>query len=577
MAPIDPDVAEALTQRRFVLMAEQVHSLRWSSVGLSAVIALVAWQAVPLPWVLAWFGLALLVFGLRARWLTQQAARPATAAASKVRGAVWWNAVLGLSYGLSAGFMLLLDQTMAAVLTTVVVSAAAGAVAISGPLLPVYLAYTLCVMVPFAAIWAVIGGVLGLGLAMLMLMFVSLQYRFAHRVSELFTESFLIRRENELLVGQLMVARDQADAASVAKTRFLAAASHDLRQPLHALSLQSSALLLDPHAADTPVIAAAIAESIEDVSTLLESLLDISKLDAGTMTADMRPIQLSRMLDSLGRSFSPWCESKGLRFELQSVPGVIAVTDPMLLERVLRNLVDNAIKFTPAGVICLSLTVQPDHFEVCVSDTGVGIDSELQAKVFDEFYQINRHAHGHAQGLGLGLSIVSRLAQLLELTVALTSIPGEGTRVCLRMARATAELLPAAAPPAVVFSGELFGVRVLVLDDEPANCAGMSTLLTRLGCTVASAGTIADARAQTRSFAPSIVLSDYRLGDEINGIEAIKLLRADSPDLLALLITGDTAPESLRAARDSGLDLLHKPVSLDQLKRALSVLVRASV
>ena len=329
-------VAEDLLQRRFALMATQVLELKGSFLLTILVIAIVAWQAVPLPLVLAWFSLALLVFAMRARWLVRHVALVQEAATVKVRTAVRWNAALGLVFGASALSLVWLDTTMSAVLTTIVVSTAAGAVAISGPLLPVYLAYTVGIMGPFALAWLSIGSALGVGLALLMGTFVSIQYRFALKVSQMFTESFMIRRENEILVGQLTLARDQADAASHAKTRFLAAASHDLRQPLHALSLQSSALLLDPHAQDTPTIAAAMAESIQDVSTLLDSLLDISKLDAGILLADKRPVHLSRLLDALGRSFSLGVEEKGLRFELHNPTGQIAVTDPILLERVLR-------------------------------------------------------------------------------------------------------------------------------------------------------------------------------------------------------------------------------------------------
>lgn len=570
-------VNDELMQRRFELMVAQVVAVRWSFVFLIFVVAAVGWQSVPPQWVLCWLATALIVFGLRTRWLTRHAAMPKEPSREKVRIAVLWNAALGLAFGLSATFMLSLSQTMSAVLTTIVVSAAAGSVAISGPLLPVYLAFTLGIMFPFAAVWAASGGVLGIGLALLMGTFVSVQYRFARKVSQTFTESFLIRLENEQLVAQLTAARDRADASSIAKTRFLAAASHDLRQPLHALSLQSSALMLDPHADDTPQIAAAIAESIQDVSALLDSLLDISKLDAGTLQADMRPIQLSRMLEALGRSFGPWIESKGLNFELRAPQGQLAITDPILLERVLRNLVDNAIKFTPAGTITLSLTVAAEHLDLAVGDTGIGIPLDLQSKVFDEFFQINRYAQGHTQGLGLGLSIVSRLAQLLGMSVHLMSHPGDGTTVRLRLPISGLKVSHVEAAPATAPADlrGLQGLRVLVLDDEPAISLGMAKLLRRLGCEVATASTVAEALSQAASFSPRIVLADYRLGDEATGIDAIERLRVEHPGLQALLLSGDTAPHRLREASESGLQLLHKPASLDQLKRALAGLAPA--
>lgn len=570
----DPQhLADALTLRRFGIMVAQVHTARWPFVATSCVMAMLATRAVPLPLVGGWLVAVLAVFALREVWLSRQAANMEISAARKVRGALVSNLALGAGYGLSAGFMLVLDQTTSAVLTTIAVSSAAGAVAISGTLPRVYLAYTLGIMIPFAAVWAFDGTLLGVALAVLMGMFLTLQYRFAQKVSETFNESFLIRRENEVLVAQLMVARDQADAASVAKTRFLAAASHDLRQPMHALSMQSGALLRNPHAEDTPAIAAAIAKAISDVNALLNSLLDISKLDAGTLLADRRPIHLSRMLESLGRSFRISVESHGLRFELDVVSEQIAITDPILLERVLRNLVDNAIKFTPHGVVRLSMVRLPDHCELSVSDTGVGIPAEAQTKVFDEFYQIDRYAQGHMQGLGLGLSIVSRLSDLLGMSVALDSTLDVGTTVTLRIPCNEGNHQPAAPIADADVGVDLTGLRVLVLDDDPSICGAVAMLLRAEGCEVATALTTAEARATAKVFEPTVVLVDYRLGSADNGIAAIAQLRDDRPGLLALLISGDTGRDRLREARDSGLQLLHKPVPPEQLKRALAALI----
>lgn len=575
-APVPSSDAETeeLMQRRFSLMAAQVASLRWTFLMVIIFVIALAWNAVPKQFLLGWFFTSMLVFALRMNWLNRHAKRALEPAAHKVKRAIVWNALLGLMLGASALFMLWLDQTLSAVLTTIIVSTAAGAVAISGPLLPVYLAYTLGIMLPFAAMWSVQGGPLGIGLAVLMATFVSLQYRFARKVNDTFTESFLIRRENEHLIGQLTQARDEATSASRAKTRFLAAASHDLRQPLHALSLQASALLIDPHAGDTPQIAADISKQIENVSTLLDSLLDISKLDAGTLAADKRPIHLSRLLDSLAKSFGPWVEEKnGLRFVFHNSPDQIAVTDPVLIERILRNLVDNAIKFTSTGSITMTLEKKKGMLELSVTDSGVGIAPELQARVFEEFYQIDRHAHGHTRGLGLGLSIVSRLSGLLGMGVKLSSSPGQGTTVSLQLPVDPAAEVPPIAPVLVTLASDLRGLRVLVLDDEPAICTAMTTLLRRLGCEALSANTIAEARSLAASFGPRVLLTDYRLEDDYNGVDAVAQLRANHPQILALLISGDTAPERLREADASGLCLLHKPVSLGQLKQALSTLI----
>lgn len=575
-----PALTEALTRRRFEIMVAQVKSMRWPFVLISGVMAMVAARAVPVPVVVAWFVAVLLAFLLREFWLSRQLADPAVAATQMVRGSVISNLAIGVGYGLTAAFMLVLDETASAVLTTIAVSTAAGAVAISGTLPTVYLAYTLGIMLPFAAVWASHGTVLGVALAGLMVIFVTLQYRFARKLSDTFNESFLMRRENEALVAQLTLARDEAraagakaQAASVAKTRFLAAASHDLRQPMHALWMQSGTLKQDPYSAHAPAIAAAIADSVADVNALLNSLLDISKLDAGTLVADKRPIHLSRMLESLARSeFAPRAEARGLRFELDLVPDQIAVTDLILLKRVLSNLVDNAIKFTHQGSVRLALLAHDGHYELSVSDTGVGIPAELQAMVFDEFYQVNRHAEGHAQGLGLGLSIVSRLSELLGMTVQLDSTPDVGTRVTLLIPRTAHDMPPAPSAAEPHAPADLTGLRVLVLDDEATNCEAEAGLLRGWQCVVTTALTTDQARTAALAFRPDVVLADYRLGNGENGIAAIEALRQDHPDLQALLLSGDTGPERLREAHHSGLHLLSKPVNPDELRHALSAI-----
>ena len=572
-SPADPPpaVSDALMQRRFALMASQVRSMRWSLVLVVGAVAGVALQGAAPLWVAAWAMSVLGIHAVRVRLFGSLARHDTLSGWRKVQAAWRWNLALGLAFGASALFMQALSLEMRTVLTLIVVSTAAGAVAISGPLLSVYLAYTLSIMVPYGLAWALRWDVLGLGLTVLMGVFIVLQTRFARTVGRLFDESFRMREDNDGLVVQLTQARDEAEAASQAKTRFLAAASHDLRQPLHALSLQSSALVLDPRAPDTPEIAAAIAHSIEDVSALLDSLLDISKLDAGTLEAHPRPIHLSRLVDALGRSVAPLARAKGLGFVQDCPSDVVAVTDPQLLERVLRNLLDNSLKFTDSGELGLALRTQNGQVQIEVRDSGAGIPQALQQKVFEEFYQIDRFVMGHSRGLGLGLSIVRRIANLLRITVTLRSAPGEGTTVLLDWPLVQGVVPAPQAPPAP--GPALRQLKVLVLDDEPAICQGMCTLLQRLGCEVRTAATLDEALALVAATPPQVLLVDYRLGHHHNGIVAIARLREACPAARAVLISGDTAPDRLREAEASGLMLLHKPVSLDVLRQTLGVLV----
>jgi two-component system, sensor histidine kinase len=338
--------------------------------------------------------------------------------------------------------------------------------------------------------------------------------------------------------------------------------------------MQSSALMLDPFAPDSPDIAVAISRSIEDVSSLLDSLLDISKLDAGTLTADQRPIQLSRMVESWGRSMGPLVQAKGLLFEFSCPPGMIVRTDPLLLERVVRNLIDNAIKFTEHGRVQLMLTFQHQTLRLTVRDSGAGIAPAQQALVFEEFYQVDQRAQARTRGLGLGLSIVSRLVQLLGMQLALESEPGQGTAVVLTFPADA--MLPVTRPPLVAAaalpSPMLNGLRVMVLDDDEAIRLGLGTLLRRMGCEVEVVSTVAQALAAAPDFEPDVLLADCQLRGGASGLDAVALLRAGYPSLRALLISGDTSVQVQALAHAQGLPLLHKPVTLAQLKHALSAL-----
>jgi len=560
--------AEELAQRRFALMTGQVASLRWSFMLVMLAMAAVSWAAAPAILVASWLLAALLTHVLRVRSFVLHAARDREPASVKIRLGVAWNLALGLVYGASSVFMFWLDLPLSAVLTMIVVSAAAGAVAISGPLLPVYGAYSVGLMVPFALSWALKGGVLGLGLAALMLVFMAMQYRFATQVSATFTESFLIRQQNQELVQQLTLARDEANAASHAKTRFLAAASHDLRQPLHALALQSAALSVDLQAPDSPAIATAIARSVDDLSSLLDSLLDISKLDAGVLMAQSRPIYLSRLIENLARSMRPLIEGKGLSLKLVAEPHLVVNSDPVLIERTLRNLLDNAIKFTEQGGIVLVLERQGECAHMSVVDSGTGIPLELQSKVFEEFYQIDPFSKGPTQGLGLGLSIVRRLTLLLGARLELQSEPGKGTAVHLFLP--LAETMPAV--PANTEERDLMraGVRVLVLDDEPKIRVAMASLLQRLDCHVALAADVAQAQSLLERDSFDLLLIDFGLGEGETGLQAQARLRVGRPNLRVVMITGETTAELLRAAHAGGLAVLHKPVTLKKMRQLLS-------
>jgi len=371
----------------------------------------------------------------------------------------------------------------------------------------------------------------------------------------------------------------QLELANLARSRFLAAASHDLRQPLHTLSLYSAALKL--HAAPdgaTGEIALHINKALASLSALVDSLLDISKLDAGAVQPEPQNVSLKTLIERIDADYRPVANSKGLEFHV-AAPELLVETDPVLLERLVRNLVDNAFKYTAAGNVAITVEPCERNVRIGVSDTGPGIPAAERERIFEEFYQIGNPERDRVQGLGLGLAIVQRLAHLLGLELTLESELGRGSTftvmVPLAMERRASPRVPAAPGPQA--PSVLDGARILVIDDEPEVRAGMRTLLENLGCRVAVCSGYDDAERlidQDGLEDVHLIVSDFRLRQHENGIDTVRRLRERLGSVPALLVSGDTAPERLREAQSSGLPLLHKPVSADKLMEAMLAALR---
>ena len=315
--------------------------------------------------------------------------------------------------------------------------------------------------------------------------------------------------------------------------------------------------------------------ALQALGSQLDALLDVSKLDAGVVPVQPRAFALHPFLTQLVAEFEPVARRKGLRLHLACPLDACVRTDTLLFERVLRNLVDNALKYTDQGQVQLQVTVtvlaRPlagPALRLTVSDTGPGIPHDEQQRVFEEFYQLGNPERNRNQGLGLGLAIVKRLADLLQLQLRLQSTPGVGTQVSLVLPQAELPA-PVAAPPPPDGAALLAGLHLLVVDDEEAVRQGMLAVLGGLGCQVSVAADADEALAAAAGQRPDAVLADLRLRGSDDGIAAVARLRVQHPGLPALLISGDTAPERLREARTAGLRLLHKPVALSTLVQAL--------
>ena len=383
--------------------------------------------------------------------------------------------------------------------------------------------------------------------------------------------------ENESLVRELRVQKEAADEANVAKSKFIATANHDLRQPVHALGLLVGALQGYPMNDEMRRLVGQIGGSVTAMDGLFNSLLDISRLDAGVVETQGEDFPIGPLLERVCRDHLAEAKAKGLR--LISVNcSVIVRTDPFLLERILRNLVSNAIRYTDRGRVLVGCR-RGNNLRVEVWDTGRGIPLERQHEVFHEFVQLGNVERDRAKGLGLGLAIVDRLAKLLDCPVSLRSAPEKGSVFQVNVPLAQGQVL--ATPSAQ--ETPVFATRrgmVLVIDDDTIIQSAMRGLLSSWGHDVIVAGSGAEMldRLVTLTRRPDLILCDYRLRDGENGIGAIKRLQSQYAERVpAVLITGDTAPDRLQEARGSGLILLHKPVAEIKLRATVGNLMRTRV
>jgi len=426
------------------------------------------------------------------------------------------------------------------------------------------------------------GGVSYITLGVASLFYMGILLAFCRVQNRSVTESMQIRFENADLVAELREqkvqaeqAKARAEHADLAKSRFLAAASHDLRQPLHALSLFSATLRELELDDKERAVVEQIFRNIDSLEALFDELLDISKLDAGYIRPSIVDFPIQRVLAVLETRYAALAESKALTFKIRDSQAVVR-SDAALLERVLGNLVANAIRYTNEGGVLVACRTRGTALEVCIWDTGIGIAPEQHERIYEEFFQLGNPERDRRKGLGLGLPIARRMAHLLATEIELASEPGKGSRFSLRVPLGDrAKVQRAIAEPQV--SGDaLAGRCVVVIDDEATIREGMHELLSRWGCTSfeGASGREAIELLNAHNARPELVLADYRLLEGAVGSSAVAELRAHfGAEIPALLITGDTAPERLREAKQSGLHILHKPVRPAQLRALCNYLL----
>lgn len=493
--------------------------------------------------------------------------------------------------------------------TMVMLGQAAGAVVVVGGHLRIYLTWAIPLGGALALAWFSRLTFEGIWVAVLLALLFTVLASYLRAEGQSIARLVELAYDKEVLSEQLARERDRvqlereraevertkAERASEAKTVFFAAASHDLRQPLFALSmnhmtLEQLAPRLDDELLDR--VCRAMKRNLDEASGLLHQLMDKAKLDAGALDLELERLDLRALVHDVQQALAPDAARHGLELRVDAPRAagrsLDVNSDRRQLQRILNNLVGNAIKFTPrGGSITLRLARAPHEDEdgaravLSVIDTGVGIAESEQERVFEEFYQIGNPERDRTKGLGLGLSIVRRLCEMLDIRLRMTSCPGAGTTFELSMpvvdddARAPLGDEPSAAP-AVPTEG-LVGLNVLVVDDEEAVLSSMRALADSLRWRMAGAeGPERVRELLADGFVPELALVDFRLRGGRTGLDVVHLLREAGHAIPTVIVTGDTAPQRVSEMREVGVQVVFKPVSGHALLRTIATAIESA-
>ncbi|MEM7191703.1 MAG: hybrid sensor histidine kinase/response regulator, partial [Pseudomonadota bacterium] len=377
----------------------------------------------------------------------------------------------------------------------------------------------------------------------------------------------------------LLEAKDDAERANLSKTRFLAAASHDLLQPLNAARLSISVLSDMQANEDSRRLAGQVDQSLQTIEDLIKTLLDISKLDAGVVTPDVQSFPLDDVFEVLEASFAPLAEAKQLKLKVRK-SGLLVKSDPLLLQRVLQNLVSNAVRYTEKGGVLVGVRQRGDQCFIDVVDTGCGIAEHEREAMFEEFYRGPAAAESAHAGLGLGLSIVQRTVQALDHSLDVLSIPGRGSRfrlslACLGISPKQEQYLP----PAPIGLDITRGAVVVVVENDQQVLDATVRLLSNWSCETLAALRLdaLEPMLDELGHAPDIVLVDYHLDEGQKGIDVVHALRERfGPKLPAVVVTGDRSSEAAARITNADCELLCKPTKPAELRSLMSHLLGAS-
>ena len=502
--------------------------------------------------------------------------RPGVAAAPRWGG--YWaigSTLAGALWGAAAIAMFPESPAYQALLIVCLFGAALGGLNLTAVYRPSFYGFVLPALVPLIVRVAWVGDQVHWFIAGVMSVVLAFVVGFGHRLNDVLTRSLVIRYENVDLIAELkdrtriaIDARAGAEAANRAKSQLLAAASHDLRQPLHALGLYVAALAARARDAEWRPLVTHVESAANALELQFAQLLDLSRLDAGALAPERGDVVLSALFARIRAEFAPQAAARGLTLRIAPTR-LVADSDPALLERIVGNLVANGIRYTNRGGVLVGARRCGARIAIDVVDTGIGVAAAHRQRIFEEFYRVRNEAQASParRGMGLGLAIVRRFADLLGHEVVVDSREGHGSRFRIvvprvrhvhgKPLRATIAALPQPVAPSCTER------LVAVVDDDAATLDAMQTLFETWGASVVCGETIESLIAALGEIEryPDLIVADLRLADSRSGIDAVRRLRHElGTPIPAIIVSGDTGSGAEREARDAGLMLLPKPV-----------------
>jgi len=467
------------------------------------------------------------------------------------------------------------------IITLILYGMIAACIGSHSPFLPAFFSYVITLGSLLAFRFIVEGGSLAL-IGVLLLLFLVPNAIYAVTLSRTIREGIARRFEREVLLADVQEKREEAERANMDKSRFLAAVSHDLRQPLHALDLFHSSLKSKVADKDQQRLLGLASHSSHALGEMLGELMDIARFDAGKIVVRKRIVPLAPILRECTDEVRPLADEKGLDFRVRMSGKGCVETDPVLLKRILRNLLSNAIRHTGSGGVLVGTRMRGDDLIIEVYDTGPGIGEEQLSNIFDEFYQIDNPERDREKGLGLGLAIVQRVSRVLDHRVSVRSRPGRGS--CFSVSLPLCAIAHQCQQRDVnesMYIGDVSGLFVVVVDDDHAILQGMRELLRGWKCEVLLAESEDELLAELTAHdypCPDILISDYRLRGGRTGLGVVAAIQAHfGATIPSVIISGDVHPDLQKSVEHAGCRWLEKPVQEDALKRVIAELSQATV